>query len=86
MAQYTVALDPELTRPDGTCELRVRTQRGSYKTFVVRNGETVRTDDPVVAANLATLTANAGTRVLRALGTRPVNPTHDVDTKPDDTR
>lgn len=83
MAQFTVSIDPTVKRADSTCEIRVRTSRGTYKTFVIRDGESIRTDDPVVAANLACLLGGREA-VVKSLAVRPANPTHDLDNKPDD--
>lgn len=88
MAQWTVALDPSVRRADGTCEVRVRTNavddRGQplYATVILRDGETVRTDDATVAAALNTLRTAGQNKVFNTLAVRPPNPTHDVDTRP----
>jgi hypothetical protein len=84
MAQYTVSLDPSVAAasPGGACTLRLETSvRGQYVTFVVKDGETIRTDDPVTAKALDTLLAGR-TKCVTTLAARPANPTHDVDTKP----
>lgn len=83
MAQYTVSLSPALRQPGGTCTFLVRDSKGDYVEFTVRDGETIRTDDPSVAAALNSyLTGPGGERMVAALAVRPPNPTHDVDTKP----
>ena len=87
MAQWTVTLDPRVKRADGTCEVRVLTGavdgrgRPLYVTMVLRDGETVRTDDAVTAAALDSLRTATEGKVLSALVTRPPAPTHDVDVK-----
>lgn len=88
MAQWTVALSPEVlaASPGGGCTIRVRTSavdgRGQplYATFVIRDGQTIRSDDPEVARALNGMLTGTG-KVVNALGARPANPTHDVDTE-----
>lgn len=79
-------MDPKVKQPDGTCTLRVRTvAKGTkgeplYVTVVLRDGETVVSDDPDVIAAMGGLLLGAG-KVANALAVKPVSPTHDVDTK-----
>ena len=87
MAQWTVALDPTVRRGDGSCEIRVRTSavdgRGQplYATFVIRDGETVRSDDPVVAATFNAMMRAGQNKLYNTLAVRPPAATHDVDAK-----
>lgn len=76
-------MDPAFKQPDGTCTLRVRTTAKStkgeplYVTMILRDGETVVSDDPDVIAAMSGLS-----KVVTALAVKPASPTHDVDTKP----
>lgn len=81
MAQFTVSLDPSWSRSgDGSVELRlVHATRRDSVSFRIRDGETVRTDDSVFAAELTRL--SFGRKVVDVLGVRPATPTHDVDQK-----
>lgn len=85
MAQWTIAMDPALKQPDGTCTLRVRTiAKGAkgeplYVTMVLRDGETVFSDDPDVIAAMSGLVLGSG-KVANTIAVKPSSPTHDVDT------
>jgi hypothetical protein len=87
MAQWTVAMDASVRRGDGTCEVRVRTSRVDgrgqplYVTMVVRDGDTIRSDDPLVTAAFDGMRAAGNAKVVSTLAVRPPAPTYDVDAR-----
>lgn len=82
MASYTVSIDPTAKAADGSCVVRLATSEpGKYITVTIKDGETIKTADPVTAAALESLSvASSPTKIVTKLASDVSKPTHDTAT------
>lgn len=81
MASFTVTIDASNKAGDGSCTIRLATGvPGKYVTLVIKDGETITTDDAETAKALGSITG--GQKAVTPLAQTPAKATHEPDKLP----